>query len=236
MLADKEQTKRVAFCVPTITKPYQACLDSLAASLPLIQAAGWDDHMVSTVANPYISVARAIMLRKALDAKADVIIFIDHDLSWKPEDLLALIESEGDFVAGTYRYKKDSEEYMGTMLPDPAGLPITRASDGAVMAHSVPAGFLKITKHGVNRFIKEYPELLYGDRYAPHIDLFNHGAHDFVWYGEDMALSRRWREKCGPIWLLPNLDLNHHTTNAVYPGNFHEFLLRQPGGSNAPKD
>ena len=46
------------------------------------------------------------MLRKALDAKADVIVFIDHDVSWDAKDLLTLIQTEGDVVAGTYRFKK----------------------------------------------------------------------------------------------------------------------------------
>src|SRR5690242_1599813 len=98
--------KKVAFCIPTIKKPYQVTLDSLAASLPLLDAAGWDHMMVSAVGNPYISAARSIMLRKALDAKADVIVFIDHDVSWQPLDLLTLIETEGDVVCGTYRFKK----------------------------------------------------------------------------------------------------------------------------------
>ena len=39
---------------------------------------------------------RAKMLRMALDAKADVVVFIDHDIAWRPADLLKLIETDGD--------------------------------------------------------------------------------------------------------------------------------------------
>lgn len=221
---------KVIFCIPTITKPYQVTLDSLDASIPLITAAGWEEGMVSEVGCPYISAARSIMLRKALDAKADVIVFIDHDLGWKPEDLLTLIETEGDVVAGTYRFKKPGDFYMGAPLPDLNGSPIVR-EDGAVKGHSIPAGFLKITKQAVNRFIKSYPELTYGDAYAPHIDLFNHGAHEGVWYGEDYAFSRRWRELGGDIWIVPNLNIDHYTSDTRYVGNYHQWLMRQPGGS-----
>ena len=73
-------TKRVVFCIPTVTRPYRVCLDSLEASVPLIEAAGWDHGMVTEIGNPYISAARSYMLRKAQDTKADVIMFIDHDL------------------------------------------------------------------------------------------------------------------------------------------------------------
>jgi len=48
---DKKQ-KKVVICVPTLWKPYQVTLDSIEASIPLIQAAGWDDGMVSVVGCP----------------------------------------------------------------------------------------------------------------------------------------------------------------------------------------
>ena len=44
---------------------------------------------------------------------------------------------------------------------------------------------LKITATGVNKFYRAYPDLVYGDAFAPHIDMFNHGVMDGVWHGED---------------------------------------------------
>lgn len=228
--APKEGKKKVVFCIPTVTKPYRQCLESLEASVPLIQKAGWDDYMVSRVGCPYISAARSLMLRQALDIGADVIVFIDHDLSWEPSALLKLIETEGDVVAGTYRFKTDVEEYMGRLFPGLDGRPIVRA-DGCVKAFCIPAGFMKITRAGVNKFIDQYPELCYGEKCSPHIDLFNHGVHRGIWYGEDYAFSRNWIDKCGDIWLIPDINVAHHTATQAYKGNFHQFLLRQPGGS-----
>jgi hypothetical protein len=172
------------------------------------------------------------MLRKAMDARADVVVFIDHDVSWDAPDMLRLIEAEGDVVAGTYRFKCEPEQYMGALLPDIHGRPQVRA-DGCVRAHSIPAGFLKITAAGVNKFMREWPELCYGDRFALSVDLFNHGAHEGVWYGEDYAFARRWREKCGDIWIIPDMNITHHSQDASYPGNFHRYLLRQDGGSDS---
>jgi glycosyltransferase involved in cell wall biosynthesis len=222
-------SKKVIFCIPTIKKPHQKCLDSLAASIPLIQADGWEEGLVNEIGCPYISAARATMLRKALDAKADVIVFIDHDLSWKPEDLLTLINTEGDVVAGTYRFKREKIEYMGLLITGEDGSPIIKNS--CLLGHSIPAGFLKITKNAVNRFMTAYPELNFGDKFNPSVDLFNHGAHKGVWYGEDYAFSRNWRDLGGEILIIPDLDINHHSENKDYPGNYHEYLLRQEGGS-----
>jgi hypothetical protein len=228
----RSDRKKVVFCTPTITRPFPQYLDALEASIPLIVAAGWDEAAVFEVGCPYISHARAGMLRRALDARADKIVFLDHDLSWAPRDLLTLIETDGDFVAGTYRFKLDEEKYMGTLFSGPDGRPIVRA-DGCVKAEWAPAGFLCITKEAVNRFMKAYPKLVYGPRYNPSVDLFNHGAHKGVWYGEDYAASRNWNDCGGEIWIIPNLNIVHHSPVKAYPGCFHDFLLRQPGGSKA---
>jgi len=220
---------KVVLCVPTLTRPYQQTLDSIAASIDVLNAAGIDHYMVTEVGCPYISAARSTMLRKALDAKADVIIFIDHDVSWKPKDLLTLIQTEGDVVAGLYRFKKEEEHYMGVIQDDANTLPVTRA-DGCIEATRVPAGFLKITKDAVGKFMTAYPDLMYGPKYAPSIDLFHHGAHKGAWWGEDYAFSRNWIDCGGQIWVVPNLDLSHHSSNIEFKGNFHNFLRRQVGG------
>ena len=174
------------------------------------------------------------MARAALDAKADVIVFLDYDVSWRPEDLLKLIETEGDVVAGTYRCKTEDgpteEFYMGTWETHADFRPKLRA-DGCISAKLVPAGFLKLTKEAFDCFMVAYPELCYGPMYHLSVDLFNHGVHERIWWGEDYSFARRWKDKCGDIWIVPDLSIDHHTKDKVYKGNLHEFLMRQPGGS-----
>lgn len=223
---------KVVFCCPTVTRPYAPFLAALEQSTPLITDAGFESLSVYEVGNAYISNARANMLRKALDAKADLIVFLDHDLSWDAPDLLALLQTEGDVVAGTYRFKQDKEEYMGELWPSADGRPIVRA-DGCVRAKTIPAGFLKITALGVHKFMSGYPHLVYGRKYHPYIDLFNHGAHEGIWYGEDYAFCRNWNALENEIWTIPNLNITHWAGETPYPGNYHEYLLRTPGGSGS---
>lgn len=220
---------KVMLCTPTLTQPHPALLSSIEATVPLLDAAGVEHGVIYEIGCPYISHARATMLRKALDAGADTIVFLDHDLSWRPDDLLKLIETEDPVVAGLYRYKLDNEEYMGSIKTQPDHRPVVRA-DGCIAGFRVPAGFLKVTRDAVRSFMRAYPELVYGHAENPSVDLFNHGAHDGVWYGEDMAFSRRWIDCGGEIWVQPDLSLTHHDGDKAYPGNFHEFMLRQPGG------
>jgi len=223
---------KVVFCVPSLQGPTAPFVAALERSIPLITSAGWEEGAVEERGCPYISYARAAMLRKALDAKADVIVFLDYDLSWDAQDLLTLIETPGDVVAGTYRFKKDEEEYMGVWRTDMTGRPMLRP-DGCFVAEKVPAGFLKVTKEAVDRFMRAYPELVFGARYNASVDLFNHGVIDGVWYGEDYAFSKRWIECGGEIALIPDINVNHHTATDVFAGNLHEFMMRQPGGAKA---
>lgn len=224
---------KVVLCVPTMTRPYQQTLDAIAGSVEVLDSAGYEHYMVTEIGCPYISAARATMLRKALDIKADVIVFIDHDVSWKPQDLIKLIQAEGDVVAGLYRFKKDGPEHYMGVLDDNADGSVKLRGDGCIKATLVPAGFLKVTRNAVNRFMQAYPHLVYGEASSPSVDLFNHGAHKGAWWGEDYSFCRNWTDAGGDIWIVPDVSLTHHSADKDYPGNYHEFLLKQPGGSNA---
>lgn len=226
--------KKVVFCTPSLGGPTAPYIKALEASIPLIEEAGWEEQYSQELGNPYISAARMAMTRKAIDGKADVIVYLDYDLSWDPQDLLTLIETEGDVVSGTYRFKKDEEEYMGRVNVTSDNRPVVRESDGALSAYLVPAGFLKVTRGALNHMARTYPELMCGDPFFPQIDLFNHGARNGTWWGEDYAFSDRWTKAGGQIWLVPNLNLNHHSGDKEFKGNYHEFLLTQQGGANHP--
>lgn len=225
---------KVAICTPTMTRPMPAYLSSLEASVPALDAAGIEHSTVFEIGCPYISAARTTTLTKAMKWGADAVVFIDHDIEWEPEALVQLIQTQGDVVSGTYRFKTDEHvTYMGALVTDPDDHKPMGRKDGCLSAYRIPAGFMKITMQGVDKFKAAYPELVINDG---GVDLFNHGVHQGVWYGEDMAFSRRWVDEMKEtIWLLPNLNLNHHDASGnVFKGNFHEFLLRQPGGSECP--
>jgi hypothetical protein len=138
--------------------------------------------------------------------------------------MVALLEAEGDVVAGTYRFKTDAEEYMGMLEVGPGGRPMVR-EDGAIKAHRAPAGFLRVNRAAVAEFMHHYPELVFGDVCNPSVDLFNHGAFEGQWWGEDYAFCRRYNAKCGQVWILPDLYIDHHGKTKVYRGNLHNYLL-----------
>jgi hypothetical protein len=225
---------KIVFCTPTLTKPLPAYQAALEASLPLLKEHGIEHSVSLEIGCPYISSAMATCVRKALDTMPDAMILLDDDMSWTPESLLKLILCDRDVVAGTYRYRKDEVEYMGCLNTLPDGTPQgSMGKLGALIdAKWLPTGFMKITANAVNKFMKAYPHLNCGPAYHPTPDLFNHGAHEGVWYGQDYAFCRNYAAIPGEkVWLMPDLDITHNGRDGkVYPGNYHQYLLQRPGG------
>lgn len=234
--SEKGGKLKVIFCVPSRKKAHPAFFDSLEKTVPLIIEAGFHEGMTFQTGCPYISGARASMLKQALNAKADIIVFLDDDVSWEPTALLKLVQAEGEVVAGTYRTKEDDDNYMGRVLMDEHGRPSTVRADGCIQMACVPAGFLKVTKEAIFKYMRAYPELCYGPPWDYAVDLFQHGAHQGLWWGEDYAFCRRWNAIGGEIWLIPDIDVDHNDweSDKVYRGNFHQYMMRQPGGKLGP--
>jgi hypothetical protein len=248
----KQGPPKVVFGIPVakFSGPHPKTVDSLRNCLPAVEAAGFEHGFTYTAGNPYISGARAEITRKALDWGADMIVYIDHDVSWNPEDMVKLLKTEGEVVGGTYRCKVEDEgKYMGaiyTHLADESGtacecgvvhddlrfngIPIVR-KDGCIKARTLPAGFLKVTTGCIDKFMRSYPEMCYGPQYSLSVDLFNHGAHEGIWWGEDYAFCRKWEACGGENWLIPNMNIGHWEGEKCYEGNYHDFLMKQDGAS-----
>lgn len=237
--------KKLTICIPSAEYATKLTVQSLEQSEPLLKAAGYEVTYADQKGNAYISAARATMLRAALTAKADIIVFVDDDVSWvtQPEALLKLVETEGEVVGGTYRAREDHTNFMGRPIQTPQGRLTSIRNDGCIEMATLPAGFLKITRSCVYKFMRGYPQLCYGEPWNYSVDLFNHGARDGLWWGEDYAFCRRWRDLKEQVWCLANINLDHggrekfdvHTgkkyLTPVLKGNYHEFWLRQPGGA-----
>lgn len=220
---------KVVVCTPSLVGLTEHYKQSLAASVPALHAAGIEDGLALQFKNSYISNAMANLTASAIESGAEILVYIDYDMSWEPNDLLKLIETPGNVVGATYRFKEEREEYMGVIHTDQNNRPIVR-QDGCLHAVWLPTGFMKVTRKAVEKFTKAYPNLKFG---PTHIDLFNHGAYKGAWWGQDAAFCRNWNDIGGKVWCVPDITITHWDGDKPYPGNFHEFLLRQPGGSKA---
>jgi len=220
-------------------------MKSLADTLELAQKRGHEALYVQVTGNCYIQVARNDLAERVYTENADLMMMLDDDVEWRPEDCLKLCEMKDDVVAGIYRLKTvdkatmtprpDIEEYPVTIPVGADDRPIVR-SDGCILGGFVPTGFLKVSRTALDKLREGYPERKYknfkdGELENEIYDLFPQGIRDGRWWGEDYAFCHLWKKLGGLIWIVPNITFTHWRGTLPYTGNYHEFLLRQPGGS-----
>lgn len=229
---------KIFFAIPMYRGvAHPACVQSLEATLALVVERGHEAVIGTCAGCCYIQFARNRLVRDFLKTDANVLFFIDDDVSWTAEDALRLIESEELVLAGVYRLKNDVESYPVVICTD-ANDRAHPLRNGVIEAKAVPSGFLRIQRMVIEELIEAHPEKAYYDlvdgvREDGYYDIFPQGVYGDRWVGEDYAFCRLWTDLGGHIGVLPNMTLGHHAGDRKWIGNYHEFLLRQPGGSLA---
>ena len=234
--------RSVFFGVPFYRNPRcTPFVSSLTGAIELFKAHGYEVHAGVVTGDSFVQRARNRLVKQFMDSGCDILLFLDDDMSWKPEDALRLIQMPDDIVAGNYRQKVEPETivYPDCIIKDEKGLPIVR-QDGCLEAWGIPLGFAKISRLVIEKLIEGYPDQMYrgkkdGIDHDIHYDLFPQGVHNKRWYGEDYSFCRLWRNIGGKIWVMPDLDITHYSLRDAYPGNFHEYLMRLPGGCKEGK-
>ncbi len=209
---------------------------SFREAATLLRQHGYTPYFGVAWQDPYIQKARNDLVAQFLKSKCDVFVFVADDLEYKAEDLLKLIETPGEVVAGAYRLKSDEEEYPVRIHVGPHRVALAR-EDGCIPAARVQTGFLRVNREVFEKIIEGYPDLAYwglknGEKINIAHDFFPQGVRNHRWIGEDYAFCDLWTGLGGQIWLIPDLDLTHYEGEIGYKGNFHEYLKKRPGGVN----
>lgn len=239
---------KVIFAIPTITGTVRTeTMISLIEAFQLLWAKGIqaDIHVLADC--PYLPVARntlAAMFRA--DTEATDHFWIDYDVGFPAQAVMDLLDRPEDVIAGAYRVKVDDQESYSVVPKLQDSIPIGKVigeQKALIAADFLATGFLRVKRHVYDRLAEAYPELRYEENV---VKTLNHPiieAYDFFattisqtrkrFTTEDYSFCQRWRDIGGELWIYPDIDFDHIGKKA-YAGNFHKFLLRQPGGSEDP--
>lgn len=130
---------------------------------------------VVTVERDGLGLARNGCASAAIEHGFDKILFIDADIVWRPDQVMMLLESDKDIIAGTYPYKSyplklvfnalnDDAEMLGTKtMPEfTKFLAEKRHMDpswnGELEVRQVPTGFLMIKTKVLKELTKTVPK------------------------------------------------------------------------------
>jgi hypothetical protein len=231
---------KVYFAIPALYGAVEVeCHHSLSALYRVLKDAGIAFEEITISHCPYLSTARNTLVAMFLsDPDATDLFFIDADVGFDAAGAIKILQREESIVGGIYPLKRMAGGYP-VQIREVDGHPMGR--DGLVEALLMPGGFLRI-KRGVFDILREhYPELGYDDSVVEvrgwdikeAFDFFGMGSFGRSFKTEDYAFCQRWRDVGGTLWAYPDIEFEH-IGKWGFKGNYHEYLLRCPGGAKDP--
>ncbi len=209
------------------------CALSLMQAQRILDLKGIPHDLFSLCKCACITTARnSLVARFLADAEATDLFFIDSDVGFDPAAVVKILECSESIVAGIYPLKRDEGGFPVT-LRTRDGVPFGR--DGLLEALFLPAGFMRIKRGVFDLLAESYPELKYEENVLEveeGFDFFGMGAFGRRFRTEDYAFCQRWRDIKGTLWVYPDIDFQHIGMKA-YAANYHEYLLKLPGGAKS---
>lgn len=219
----------VVFLTPTLSKcPASEFANSLRDTDRMLEKCGINRTYISFGGWPYLDSVRNRLITRAWDAYPDATDFfwLDDDIGWPAEAVVQLLIRPEEVVAGVYPKKEPKINFPCTLIKDgDTGELICH--ENLIAADMVPTGFLRWKRSVVEKMAQlrpRYIDTIAGEQ-KEILHIFRTGPlwPDRVWYGEDPAFCREWREMGGDIWVVPNINFTHRGTQ-LWEANMADHL------------
>lgn len=200
---------------------------SIGRSRSALSAVGIRSGHAILQGNCHVDDSRNSVAATFLDSDADALIFLDADVQWEPEHLIALCRAPADLVGGVYPFRGPRGERVNMPLRMIEG--ITQPDDnGMLKVAALPTGFLKITRR-VFEALKPHVRTWRkgGER---RYEFFVRDVCEDERYGGDVNFCLRAGAVGIPAFALPELRLGHVGT-VVYRDSLGAALRRQAGST-----
>lgn len=150
----------------------------------------------------FIGRARDQLLQFAVDASADVLMWIDSDGYWTPADFIRILESKHDYVGGLQRYKTFAPAVPIKLLPG-----ATVDASGVIEVAGIGFGMTKMT----SACFKALHDLAlpYSSQGASLRNVFETPIVDGELHGEDFSVCKLWRNLGYHIYCDTQVKLGH---------------------------
>lgn len=184
-----------------------------------------------------VSRARNAAVAHFLEDKENThLLFIDSDIIFEPEDVLKLLKSGKEVIAGIYPKKYITWERLknnpeAERVDFPVGGNVKMTEDNFLEMDYLPTGFLLISRTAIEKIIKHHPELKYrndidgymsaGDNFY---DLFKVGIRNGIYESEDWGFCSLWKEAGGKVLIHPEVNVKHVGWHE-YEGNLLKYII-----------
>jgi hypothetical protein len=221
--------------IPTYDgKPTTNCFAAVTNLMLLLQSKGIKSKLMFAKYCGFIDRARNMLINEFLKTDCTHILMNDADQGFDHEKILEMLYKDKMFIAAAVRQKQMEETYAIKVNVDNEFSLKPVEKDGLISTHRIGLA-LVIIKREVFDKIRTFHKLPHvnstGTQFTDtHIVQESNGTWD--WLGEDYDFCTKCTEASINIWIYHNIDVSHVGYHE-FKGNFHEYLLKQPGGSKA---
>ena len=220
-LLQKARTRSIFIATPIARQPVHQYALALAETLPRLQALNIRATVQCVVGSSNLARARNTLAAQFMASDYEDMLFIDDDIGFAPTDVVRLLGSDLDVIAGV-----GCRRSLTGILPDthPAkwivgtldALPIADDATGAIEVAALGLGFMRIRRAVFSRMKMAHPE--WKRRGAPdmpereraeYYQYFRFDPDDPEERSEDVAFCHAWRDLGGKVWADPAIKLLH---------------------------
>jgi predicted O-methyltransferase YrrM len=198
--------QKVMLATTAYDSPDASYTFSIARSREALTAAGIQSAYMLLQGNCHVDDARNAVVCKFLSTDCTELVFLDADVSWEPERLVALCGYDKDIVGGVYPYRRESEkDTMPVRMLKQSAEP---DENGLIEVEGLPTGFMKIQRHVIETMASVARSYRKEDG-PPYPVLFERDYFGVGRRGGDIRFCMVWREMGGTVWAASDLVLGH---------------------------
>ena len=204
-------------------RPDDSYAFAMASSREYLHQHGIGTAYVLLQGNCHVDDARNDVVHTFLASDCTDLVFLDADVTWRPEDLARLFLHDADVVGGVYPYRREGR---GLEMPVRLSRGNPRPNDdGLLEVDGLPTGFLRISRHVLERLAKDaktYP----GKDGKPVAIIFERTLIDGTRWGGDLHFCNLWRATGGKVYADMEIVLGHAAKMVLYD-SLGSFLRRR---------
>ena len=146
------------------------------------------------------------------------LLCIDADLGWAAQAVIAMLQTEKEFVAGCYPARGKAREFLFRPAKNPDDTIIQDEKYKHLLKMEyIPAGFMLIARSVIEKMRDKHPDLYYEPKDKrnnpePGYCFFNTEIYEGEFWGEDYTFCRKAREAGVDIWVDPLIQFDHAGT------------------------
>lgn len=208
-------------------------VDSLLNTLSISEERNVGIYPLFVCYDSLVQRARNDIFKVAYESKMDMVIFIDSDVGWKPEDFYKLVFSNKDLIGGSYRKKTDdSEIYVIKALEEiDKTLNLNVDNDGLLQVAGLGCGFLKLSRNCIETMwnvSKEYTS----DKGVSKM-VFEVACEDNSIISEDIYFCKKWIGLGNSVYLDTHITCVHSGTK-LFKGDINNWINNWINMSKSP--